>query len=325
MIDDNGVPMRLTCPNCSARYEVDDSMIPPEGRDVQCSNCTTTWFQPGRRTTPTPVFAAPSEAALQDDAAAEVEAEAEALPPEPPSDAYVSKEQPREAEPEMEATPPTAADDDVADTAGTEETAETAEAEPAAEPSEAAETDKPTPPRRRPVDQAIVDILKSEADREARLRRGDPEPVETQAEMPLPETPDADNRARRRAELSEDAEEVFADTEDGGPKESRRDLLPDIEEINSTLRATGDRSASDSDASDIETLDAAPRRRTGVRIGFLLVLLIAVLGTLVYANSDALVAAMPGAASTLGGFESAVDGARFWLDDLVRGLAASDG
>ena len=39
--------MRLTCPNCGARYEVDDSMIPAEGRDVQCSNCTTTWFQPG--------------------------------------------------------------------------------------------------------------------------------------------------------------------------------------------------------------------------------------------------------------------------------------
>ena len=41
--------MRLTCPNCSARYEVDDSLIPPEGRDVQCSNCATTWFQPGNR------------------------------------------------------------------------------------------------------------------------------------------------------------------------------------------------------------------------------------------------------------------------------------
>ena len=41
--------MRLTCPNCSARYEVDDSLVPPEGRDVQCSNCATTWFQPGNR------------------------------------------------------------------------------------------------------------------------------------------------------------------------------------------------------------------------------------------------------------------------------------
>jgi len=37
--------MRLICPNCDAEYEVDKGMIPPEGRDVQCSNCETTWFQ----------------------------------------------------------------------------------------------------------------------------------------------------------------------------------------------------------------------------------------------------------------------------------------
>lgn len=37
--------MRLTCPNCKAQYEVEDSVIPPGGRDVQCSSCGTTWFQ----------------------------------------------------------------------------------------------------------------------------------------------------------------------------------------------------------------------------------------------------------------------------------------
>ncbi|NOD64124.1 MULTISPECIES: zinc-ribbon domain-containing protein [unclassified Ruegeria] len=38
--------MRLTCPNCGAQYEVPDEVIPEEGRDVQCSNCDQTWFQP---------------------------------------------------------------------------------------------------------------------------------------------------------------------------------------------------------------------------------------------------------------------------------------
>ena len=38
--------MRLTCPNCGAQYEVPDEVIPEEGRDVQCSNCEKTWFQP---------------------------------------------------------------------------------------------------------------------------------------------------------------------------------------------------------------------------------------------------------------------------------------
>ena len=37
--------MRLVCPNCSAQYEIDPSMIPDEGRDVQCSNCGHTWFE----------------------------------------------------------------------------------------------------------------------------------------------------------------------------------------------------------------------------------------------------------------------------------------
>lgn len=37
--------MRLTCPNCSAQYEVPDEVIPESGRDVQCSNCEQTWFQ----------------------------------------------------------------------------------------------------------------------------------------------------------------------------------------------------------------------------------------------------------------------------------------
>lgn len=39
------VQMRLICPNCSAQYEVDGSMIPDDGRDVQCSNCGHTWFE----------------------------------------------------------------------------------------------------------------------------------------------------------------------------------------------------------------------------------------------------------------------------------------
>lgn len=37
--------MRLKCPRCSAQYEIDGALIPEKGRDVQCSNCGTTWFQ----------------------------------------------------------------------------------------------------------------------------------------------------------------------------------------------------------------------------------------------------------------------------------------
>ena len=37
--------VRLSCPTCDAVYEVPAAAIPASGRDVQCSNCGTVWFQ----------------------------------------------------------------------------------------------------------------------------------------------------------------------------------------------------------------------------------------------------------------------------------------
>lgn len=37
--------MRIVCPKCVAQYEVDDSAIPENGREVQCANCEHIWFQ----------------------------------------------------------------------------------------------------------------------------------------------------------------------------------------------------------------------------------------------------------------------------------------
>ncbi|MFV2002813.1 MAG: zinc-ribbon domain-containing protein, partial [Paracoccaceae bacterium] len=62
--------MRMICPNCSAQYEVDKSVIPDGGRDVQCSNCGHTWFQshqdlenqPSAEVTAAPPDEAPDEA-----------------------------------------------------------------------------------------------------------------------------------------------------------------------------------------------------------------------------------------------------------------------
>lgn len=39
--------MRLICPKCAAQYEVDGDKIPDSGREVHCSACGNTWFQPG--------------------------------------------------------------------------------------------------------------------------------------------------------------------------------------------------------------------------------------------------------------------------------------
>lgn len=37
--------MRLICPNCSAKYDVDGTVIPDTGREVKCSSCQHVWFQ----------------------------------------------------------------------------------------------------------------------------------------------------------------------------------------------------------------------------------------------------------------------------------------
>ncbi|MEI4233855.1 zinc-ribbon domain-containing protein [Roseovarius sp. D22-M7] len=37
--------MRLTCPNCGAQYEIPETAIPDDGREVQCSACGETWMQ----------------------------------------------------------------------------------------------------------------------------------------------------------------------------------------------------------------------------------------------------------------------------------------
>lgn len=38
--------MRLICPQCNALYDVSSEMIPPEGREVECSACGHVWHQP---------------------------------------------------------------------------------------------------------------------------------------------------------------------------------------------------------------------------------------------------------------------------------------
>lgn len=75
--------MRLTCPNCSAQYEVPDEVIPEEGRDVQCSNCDQTWFQAKHPTEPASTPDDKAEAPEPDDASSEVVEAQQDAEPEP--------------------------------------------------------------------------------------------------------------------------------------------------------------------------------------------------------------------------------------------------
>jgi predicted Zn finger-like uncharacterized protein len=293
--------MRLTCPNCSAKYEVDESMIPAVGRDVQCSNCATTWFQPGVRSAePDPV---PEETQAAEDApeAVAVDPAESASVPEP---APTPRPDPERKLEEIDIHGPSGA------------------------PGSEAEDDTPERPARRQIEAGVADILRQEAEREARLRRAntDPGPVQTQSEMPLNNDEDR-SRARRLVGL-EDAEDAFeakdlsaaAPVAAAAATPSRSELLPDIEEINSTLRATGDRSEEEEDASDIDTIYEGARRRSRVRTGFLLVISLVVLAVMLYVYADRISAAVPQAGPVLDRYVDMVNAGRFWLDDIARSV-----
>ncbi len=36
--------MIISCPNCNKQFEIENSLIPDEGRDLQCGSCNHIWF-----------------------------------------------------------------------------------------------------------------------------------------------------------------------------------------------------------------------------------------------------------------------------------------
>jgi len=300
--------MRLTCPNCSAQYEVPDEVIPLDGRDVQCSNCGHTWYQEH----PDRLFEEEEEigetaasdiglrAALTDDDWEEYEYEAEPGP-EPEPEPAPEPEWEAEAEPEPELV---------------------AAGEDAFYTEEAPEL----PPARPALDHAVSDILREEAEREAQLRAAEAGGLESQPELGLEShgQHDAERRAQqardRMARFHEDEEEARPEAHPAAHPASRRDLLPDIEEINSTLRATGGPARPAAGHAVLDD-DAAPQRR-GMMRGFAVALLIGAALLLIYGNAPRIARSLPQADPMLSAYVAMVDQARYWLDGKLGGFAA---
>lgn len=276
--------MRLTCPNCDAQYEVPDEVVPTSGRDVQCSNCGQTWFQHHPDHMPDDDPETLDDLGTTQDIPDEDE---EVAPPPPP-------------------TPPAGAE-----------------------------------PTRRQLDPAVADILRqeAEAEHEARKKRqqADQDPLESQPDLGLQQaeekpsdlgadenlptaegSDDADTRtvqarsrmARMRGEPVSEAAMVAAGAS------SRRELLPDIEEINSTLRSDADGGS----AADEEDAVTIANKRSGFRTGFLLIVFVFVVLVLVYVFAPQLAEALPQIDPFLTSFVTWVDGLRSWLDVQVQSM-----
>lgn len=368
--------MRLICPKCSAQYEVDASVIPATGRDVQCSNCGRTWFQQpeGAGTGATEAAAdatgdaarhgddagddLAAAAAEQDEAGTEIEA---AIGPEAEAGAGIDEpaatglDQASQDGPPADVPDETWADEDFAaddntvaegedsDTAGAEgEDSDTVGAdvpedaaveqpesqpEPQPEPQPAPPPEPAAAPRRQTLDDAVLNVLREEAAREARARAAEGTAIETQSDLGLTAAiastiaaSRADDAAAapsrdRVARLHDDAEDADEADDSLAGRGSRRELLPDIEEINSTLRATSDRG---DEAAARDAPETLRRRRSGFRMGFSTSLIVAVFLLAIYVLAPVIAARAPSLEPSLARYVAAVDQARFWLDAKMK-------
>lgn len=181
-----------------------------------------------------------------------------------------------------------------------------------------ASDDGSAPIPRRPIDEGLLAILREEAEREAAARRAEAGVIEVQTEMGLmapaamaAETGGLAGVAAQRA--ADEPPRVAPVTPVRAPVASRRVLLPEIEEINSSLKAK-DRAAER--GPDVAARAAA--QRGAFRSGFVLVLVIAALGLATYATAPKLAEQMPSAKPMLERYVAAVDEARLRLDAGMR-------
>ncbi|MGO4915284.1 zinc-ribbon domain-containing protein [Pseudogemmobacter sp. W21_MBD1_M6] len=174
----------------------------------------------------------------------------------------------------------------------------------------------PTPvaaPPRRALDESVLGVLREEAELETRARRTHTaEPLETQPDLGLEDTDKGvgSGQATTRERMAK-----MRGIEDDEPVvPTRRDLLPDIEEINSTLRATSDRKG----ASAAKDADVDAGSRSGFRLGFgLMTMLTAILMGL-YAYAPRVIEVVPASEPVMVEFVEKVNVARRWLDQTVQ-------
>ncbi|MFK7764846.1 MAG: zinc-ribbon domain-containing protein [Roseobacter sp.] len=275
--------MRLICPNCDAEYEVPSEVMPTEGRDVQCSNCGQTWFQ-NHPDTP-----------------------AEEQAGEGADGAPVEHGEPSRTQDE----------DDTQSIEPTDTSLTT--------PNQPEESRAPEPAaQRRALDQSVADVLRAEAEMEARARRKEAISVESQPDPGLEESIRSADRPSGKSlrypipTLHEDNEyeaeppEFLAESSSatGAPK----DLFPDIEEINSTLRSNNDRSPEE-DAGQTAQIEDHEKRNS--RFGFSLTVVLAAALAIAYIFAPQVVEAIPQAEAFMSSYVSTVDTWRAWLDGQI--------
>jgi hypothetical protein len=175
--------------------------------------------------------------------------------------------------------------------------------------------------RRPGLDTGIAEILREEADREQAQRLADSQSgLESQPDLGLdagndPERQRNEEARRRMARMRGEAALPISSSASGTG--SRGDLLPDIEEINSTLRSNAERDDGDDEPFD----EAGPaRQRSGFRSGFGTVVFVFFLLIALYLLAPHIIAAVPQTETVLNAYVGFVNEGRVWLDNQMQSL-----
>lgn len=251
--------MRLVCPNCNARYEVPENVIPKHGRDVECSSCGHTWFENHP--------SAKAETPIQDVA--------------------------------LEETYWEASDDDELMAALNDPLPQSTNVIP----------NKPK------IDPELAEVLREEVERELSARQG--AAIESQPDLGLEDSFAAPVAELQKAKPRHDELDELATLYKQGIKDvpsKRRELLPDIEEINSTLSSGRNRAEHRS----YETKLARPEKKSRSFRGFLFGLVMVAAAVAVYVYAADISEMIPQANSTLDTYVTKIDAARVWLEQTAQ-------
>lgn len=197
-------------------------------------------------------------------------------------------------------------------------------------------------PERKQLDPAVADILRQEAEAEqAARRKPQAGSLESQPDLSMDfEDAHSETEADRRAQQARDRMARMRSNEPAAPAPatapndpstaaaaasalgSRRDLLPDIDEINSTLRSDASRGGAGDIGPEIEA-PSVQRSRRGFRRGFMTVLMIFAVLAIIYVLAPRLSAAVPALEGPLQSYVAIIDQGRGWLDGQVQSLLQS--
>jgi predicted Zn finger-like uncharacterized protein len=317
--------MRLICPNCGAQYEVPDDVVPEGGRDVQCSNCGDTWFQkhPSQDRELSEELEQPlDEVHWEDDQSNEADDEAEYAPDSGSGETSEMSQVPEDEEDEGTEWEGFEQSDPEPEPEYDPEPEDAADAEHEPETEDAAKPEADLQPRE--LDPRTAEILREEAEREQQARAAESAGgLETQPDLGLSEPDDDENLQDREARLRMarmrglSEEEALGAAAGLAANASRRDLLPDIEEINSSLRKDSDRFAA---VDTEESAGPARPRRGGFSRGFLMMVLLGVILILLYVFAGKIIEMVPALQGVMEGYVSLVNGLRGWLDRQILAL-----